>query len=113
MLSESEKLCRALVVRGEPFGRRGGLHLAKADRPSLGLDGTVDEEHTVGLGDLFGQVRGPLLAGNRTDFWGFVELLFRPLSKPRPYAIIGAEGVAAGEDEAAGCELSHGATRNK
>ena len=65
------------------------------------------------MGQVFGQLGGPLLAGEDADGGVLTEPLFGPISKPGADAVIAAQGVAARENQAAGRGLSHETTRNE
>ena len=52
-----------------------------------------------------------MLAGEDAEAGVGGEVIFDPLSEPRAEAVIAAEGVAAGEDEAAGLGIGHRLTR--
>ena len=103
---EGEELFGTGVVRGVGVGH-GGLNFGEENFARRLLEGAVDEEDGCCVSDVFGEVGGPLLAGDYADCWSVSELLLRPLGEVWADAIIRAEGVAAGEDEAVGLQRGH------
>jgi len=89
------------LLRG---GRFDGAQLYGA---RSGLDGAVDEEDCLGLGDVFGEVGGPLLPGDYVDFRLRCEVLLGPFGQPGANAVVAAQGVATGEDENADLGWTH------
>jgi hypothetical protein len=69
-----------------------------------GFDGAIQKEHRGCLGNLLGQFRGPLLPDKNPHPVVGGAILFDPLSKPRPNAIVPAERIPTSENEALGLE---------
>ena len=63
---------------------------------------TIDKDHRLRLRDFFYHLRRPLLIAQYTHSRIIAPVLFGPLRKKRPDAVIFAERVAAGEDETSG-----------
>ena len=96
---EGKKLGCSLVVGRHAFCGCGWLDFGELHVAGSGFDRAVDEEHGLGMRDVFGDVGGPLLAGDYLDAGIFFEPLLSPLSKPGADAVVTAESVAACEDE--------------
>jgi hypothetical protein len=64
------------------------------------INGAIDKENGMGSADIFGEFRGPLLAGHDTHRWIGAELFFSPFGQPGAYTVVATQGVTAGENEA-------------
>ena len=78
------------------------------DETRSDVGGKVNEKDRICEGDVLGEFRCPLLAGDDLKAGRAGEALFGPLSEPRPDTIIFAERVAAGEDETGRLRGFHG-----
>ncbi len=58
------------------------------------------------MGYVFGEFWGPLMVGDDADAGLICEALLGPFGKPKPDAVIPAQRVAAGEDEASSLRYS-------
>lgn len=97
---EGEQFGCTGVVGGDGLRAGGGGDGEELDGAGGGVDRAIDEEDGLGVGDLFGEFRGPLLAGDDAQAGVGGEVIFDPVGEPGAEAVIAAEGVAAGEDEA-------------
>jgi hypothetical protein len=86
----------------------GGLDRGQHYRSGSGGGRAIDKQHGPGVGNLLGQLRRPLLAGDDADAVFPAESLFDPGRQPRTNAVIPAQRIAAGEDEASELGLGHG-----
>jgi len=87
------------MMRSEALLRNGRFDGAQLDGAGIGFDRAVDEKDRAGLGDVYGEVGGPLLARDYADFGLRGEVLLGPVGEPGADAVVAAEGVATGEDE--------------
>ncbi len=98
---QCEQLRGTHVMRGEARRLIGGLNGSEFDLTGSGFGGAIDEEHGLCGRDILCQFGGPLLPGQDAHGRFGAELLFGPFSEPWSKAIIAAQRVAAGENEAA------------
>jgi len=87
---------------GESEGALCGLDGDEADGAGVCVDATVDEHDSLGAGDVFGQFGGPLMAGQRLNFRVLAKALLGPAGKTKPDAVIAAQRISAGKDQASG-----------
>jgi hypothetical protein len=59
------------------------------------------------VSDVVGQFGSPLVIGNDAQIGLLGKAIFRPLSKPKPDAVIPAQRVTAGENQASGRSEAH------
>jgi len=96
---------------GRVFRAAGGWFYGRQmERAGFGIERAIDKQDGLGAGDVFSQLRGPLMVGNDAQAWLITEALLGPPGKPKPDTVISAQRVAAGENEAAGWSLAHGFT---
>jgi hypothetical protein len=78
------------VVGGERAGGWGGVDFAKLDGAGGCVDGAVEEECGFRLGEVFGEVGGPLMAGDYADRGVCAIVVFGPGGEVRTDAVVGA-----------------------
>ena len=98
---ELQQLWSAYVVGGERL-RAAGCFLTEVTEigAGRGCGGAIDKEDRLGAGNVFGEFGSPLVAADDFDGWLVLKAVFGPIGKPGADAIVAAEGVAAGQDEA-------------
>lgn len=84
------------MVGGEGLCGCGGVDFAELDGAGGCVDGAVEEQGGVGVSEVFGEVWGPLVAGDYADGGVVAEVVFGPGGEVRADAVVGAEGIAAG-----------------
>ena len=80
----------------------GRLDGQQVDRSGRGIEGAIDEEDGLRMGDVFGELGGPLRECDYAKIRLAGEALLGAFGKPKADAVISAQRVAAGEDEASG-----------
>ena len=105
--AEREQLRRAQVMGRHSLCVGGRVNGRECDRPGQGIDRAINKQDGLGVGNVFGQFRSPLMVGDDAQTWLVRESLLGPLGKPKPDAVISAQRVAASENEASGWGVSH------
>ena len=69
--------------------------------PGSSFHGGIDKENGICKGNVFGQVGSPLLARDHANARVRLKTFRGPFSEPRTNAIVGAQCIAAGKNQAA------------
>ena len=99
---EGEQLGCVLMMGVDSLPCGGRLDRRQIDGTWGRSERAIDKQDGVSAGDVFGQLGSPLMVGEDAHAGLVSKAPFGPLGKPKPDAVIGAQRVAAGEDEASG-----------
>ncbi len=106
-MGETEQLSRVNVVSGEVMDCVFAAVHMSCNRNELhssghGIDRGINKKNGIGIGYIFREIGRPLLASENANAGVVAESMRGPLGKPRPDAIVAAQRVATGENQAVG-----------
>ena len=90
-------------VMGVVFRATGGWFNGRhMERTGFGFDRAIDKQDGLSAGNVFSQFRSPLMVSDDAHAGLCGEALLSPFGKPKSDAVISAQRVAAGKNEASG-----------
>ena len=74
----------------------------QVERAGFGAKGAIDKQDGLSAGNVFSKFRSPLMVSDDAHAGLCGEALLSPFGKPKSDAVISAQRVAAGKNEASG-----------